>query len=602
MVTPLLETKFYVPKWRRGLVPRPRLSDRLNRGAESKLTLVSAPAGFGKTTLLADWLAAVAVDGRTVTWLSLDQSDNHPASFWTYLIAALQTAEPHIGASAISLLQSPQPPPIEAVLTLLLNELGGMSTDLVLVLDDYHVIDARDIHDGMVFLLDHLPPRPHLVIASRADPPLPLARLRARGELVEIRAADLRFTPDEAAVYLNQGMGLDLTAHDIAVLEDRTEGWIAALQLAALSIKGREDTATFIAGFSGDDRYIVDYLVEEVLKRQPDQIRQFLLQTSVLDRLSGMLCDAVTGQDSGTGNGMLEALERANLFVVPLDDRRRWYRYHHLFADVLRARLLDEQPEQVPELHRRASAWYERNGERSEAIRHALAAGDFSKAADLIELSAPALRRSRQEAALLGWLAALPDDLLCCRPVLSNVFAGELLTGGKLDDADARLRDAERWLGPPGADRTEAVSAGMVVVDEGQFRRLPGAIAVHRAGLALLLGNLALTEEHARRALDLAPEDDDLRRGSAAALLGLAWWAGGDLEPAHRSYAAGMASLRRAGHHADALGCTIALADIRIAQGRLREAMRTYEQALQLAAEQGAPVLRGTADMHVGMS
>ena len=602
MDTPLLETKFYVPRWRRDLVPRPRLSDRLNRGAESKLTLVSAPAGFGKTTLLADWLAAVAVDGRTVAWLSLDQSENHPASFWPYLIGALQRAEPHIGASAISLLQSPQTPPIEGVLTLLLNELGGMSTDLVLVLDDYHVIDARDIHDGMVFLLDHLPPPLHLVIASRADPPLPLARLRARGELVEIRAADLRFTPDEAAVYLNQGMGLDLTATDIAVLEDRTEGWIAALQLAALSITGRADTATFIAGFSGDDRYIVDYLVEEVLKRQPDQIRQFLLQTSVLDRLSGTLCDAVTGLDSGTGNGMLDALERANLFVVPLDDRRRWYRYHHLFADVLRARLLDEQPEQVPELHRRASAWYERKGERSEAIRHGLAAGDFSKAADLIELSAPALRRSRQEAVLLGWLAALPDELLRCRPVLSNVFAGELLTDGKLDDADARLRDAERWLGPPGPDRTEGVSAGMVVVDEGQFRRLPGAIAVHRAGLALLLGDLALTEEHARRALDLVPEDDHLGRGGAAALLGLAWWAGGDLEPAHRSYSAASASLLKAGHRADALGCTLALADIRITQGRLRQAKRTYEQALQHAAEQGGPVPRGTADMHVGMS
>jgi LuxR family maltose regulon positive regulatory protein len=238
----------------------------------------------------------------------------------------------------------------------------------------------------------------------------------------------------------------------------------------------------------------------------------------------------------------------------------------------------------------------------SEAIRHALAAGGFSKAADLIELSAPALRRSRQEAALLGWLAALPDELLRCRPVLSNVFAGELLTGGKLEDADARLRDAERWLGPLGADRTKAVSAGMVVVDEGQFRRLPGAIAVHRAGLALLLGNLALTEEHARRALDLTPEDDYLGRGGAAALLGLAAWATGDLEPAHQSYAAARASLRRAGHHADALGCTIALADIRIAQGRLREAMRTYEEALQLAAEQGGPVLRGTADMHVGIS
>src|SRR6266566_1651437 len=247
MDTPLLETKFYVPKWRRGLVPRPRLSDCLNRGVESRLTLVSAPAGFGKTTLLADWLADVAVDGRTVTWLSLDQSDNHPASFWTYLIAALQTADPHIGGSAISLLQSPQPAPIEAVLTLLLNELGDMSTDLVLVLDDYHVIDARDIHDGMVFLLDHLPPRLHLVIASRADPPLPLARLRARGELVEIRAAALRFTPDEAATYFREVMALDLSAPDVVALEGRTEGWIAALQLAALSMQGRSDVTGFVA-------------------------------------------------------------------------------------------------------------------------------------------------------------------------------------------------------------------------------------------------------------------------------------------------------------------------------------------------------------------
>src|SRR5712691_8812964 len=398
MVTPLLETKFYVPRWRRGLVPRPRLSHRLNRGAESKLTLVSAPAGFGKTTLLADWLAAVAVDGRTVTWLSLDQSDNHPASFWTYLIAALQTAQPHIGASAISLLQSPQPPPIEAVLTLLLNELGVMSTDLVLMLDDYHVIDAREIHDGMTFLLDHLPPRLHLVIASRADPPLPLARLRARGELVEIRAEDLRFAPDEVASYFHDSMGLDLSAQDVAVLEGRTEGWIAALQLAALSMQGRSDVTGFIAGFAGDDRYIVDYLVEEVLQRQPDTVRSFLRDTSILDRLSGPLCDAVTGLDDGKAT--LEALERANLFVVPLDDRRRWYRYHHLFADVLRAHLLEEQPDRMSLLHRRASDWYEQNDGRSDAIRHALAAHDFPRAAHLIELAFPAIRRTRQESVL----------------------------------------------------------------------------------------------------------------------------------------------------------------------------------------------------------
>jgi LuxR family maltose regulon positive regulatory protein len=340
MASLLLETKIYLPKVRRGLVPRPRLDESLNRGAELKLTLVSAPAGFGKTTLLAGWLD---FSKRSAAWVSLDQSDNHAASFWSYLVAALQTVKPGVGASAISLLQSPQLPPIEAVLTLLLNELSAMSMDVMLVLDDYHVIYARDIHDGVVFLLDHLPPRLHLVIASRADPALPLARLRARGELVEIRAVDLRFAPG-----------------DVAAREGRTEGWIAALQLAALSMQGRDDVAGFIADFAGDDRYIVDYLVEEVLERQPESVRSFLQHTSILERLSGPLCDAVTGQDSG--KGMLEALERANLFVVPLDNRRHWYRYHHLFGDVLHARLLDEQRARAPDLHRRASAWFEPNG------------------------------------------------------------------------------------------------------------------------------------------------------------------------------------------------------------------------------------------------
>src|SRR5438132_4340390 len=314
MASPLLETKLYIPRWRRGLVPRPRLSERLNRAAESQLTLVSAPAGFGKTTLLAEWLAATAADGWSAAWLSLDRNDNQSASFWAYVITALQVAVPGVGTSAISLLQSPQPPAIETVLTILLNELSAISKDVVLVLDDFHLIDARDIHDGMVFLLDHLPPRLHLVIASRADPALPLARLRARGELVEIRAVDLRFTPDEAATYLKDMMGLDVTPGDVAALERRTEGWIAALQLAALSMQGRDDVAGFIADFAGDDRYIVDYLVEEVLERQTEVIRRFLLQTSILDRLSGPLCDTVTGQNGGTAT--LEALDRANLFVV----------------------------------------------------------------------------------------------------------------------------------------------------------------------------------------------------------------------------------------------------------------------------------------------
>ena len=288
------------------------------------------------------------------------------------------------------------------MLTALLNDLAAVAGDIVLVLDDYHVIDVREVQDGMAFLLDHVPPGLHVVIASRADPALPLARLRARGELAEIRAAELRFTPDEAAAYLNEMMGLELTARDVAALESRTEGWIAALQLAALSIQGRDDVAGFIAGFAGDDRYVVDYLAEEVLARQSGRVQAFLLRTSILGRLSGPLCDAVTGQ--GGGKAMLEALDRGNLFLVPLDDRRRWYRYHHLFADVLQARLLDEQPGQVPELHRRASAWYEQNGERSLAIRHALAAGDFGRAADLVELAIPAIRPTRQEA-MRAWLA-----------------------------------------------------------------------------------------------------------------------------------------------------------------------------------------------------
>ncbi len=597
MTRPLLETKFYVPRPRRRLIARPRLIERLNQGAESKLILISAPAGFGKTTLLAAWLAASPDGRRTAAWLSLEQSDNQPTSFWTYLIGALQTVAPGVGVGALSTLQSTQPP-IEVVLASLLNDLSALSYEIVLVLDDYHVVDASDVHDGVVFLLDHLPPQLHLVITSRADPPLRLARLRARGELAEIRAGDLRFTPDEAATYFNEVMGLDLEAREIAVLESRTEGWIAALQLAALSMQGRRDVADFVAAFAGDDRYIVDYLVEEVLQRQPERIRGFLLQTSVLETLSAALCNAVTRQDDG--KAMLEALERGNLFVVPLDDRRRWYRYHHLFRDVLRAHLIEERPDDVAELHRRASEWYEQNGERPEAIRHALAARDFGRAADLVELAWPALRRNRQEAMLRGWLAALPDELLRNRPVLSNAYAGVLLVSGELDGVDARLRDAERWLDASEAPRVQA--AGIVVVDEEEFRRLPGSVALHRAGHALALGNLAETAKHARRALDHALEDDHLSRGGATAILGLAAWAIGDLETAHRTYAAGMAGVQRAGHISGLVGRAITLADIRIAQGRLCEALRTYEHALQLATEQDAGVLGATADMYVGMS
>jgi LuxR family transcriptional regulator, maltose regulon positive regulatory protein len=598
MPAPLLETKLYIPRPRRGLVPRPRLIERLDRGAAATLLLVSAPAGFGKTTLLAAWLAAgpaSPTDNRSAAWLSLDRGDNDPGSFWAHVIAALRTAAPEVGARAVALLDAPRPAPIRDVLTTLLNDLGALKSDLVLVLDDYHVIDSREVQDGMAFLLDHLPAQVHLVIASRADPPVPLARLRARGELVEARAIDLRFTPDEAAAYLTEVMGLPLTAQDVSALEERTEGWIAALQLAALSMQGRDDVTAFIAGFAGDDRYIVDYLGEEVVQRQPEQVQTFLLQTSILARLNGSLCDAVTGQDGG--GAMLEALERANLFLVPLDDRRRWYRYHHLFADVLHARLLDEQPDRVPELHRRASAWYARNGEQAAAIHHALAAEDFERAADLVELAMPAMRRERREATLRGWLEMLPDELFPARPVLSNGYVGALLATGAVEGVESRLRDAERWLEP-----TADTRAAPVVADEVEFRRLPGSIAVHRAGQAMVRGDTATTVTHARRALDLFQEGDHLGHGAAAALIGLASWASGDLAAAHDGYADCMASMHRAGHISDVLGCAITLADIRIVQGRLGEAMRTYEQAVQLAREQDGSVLRGTADMYVGMS
>ncbi len=591
MTGPLLETKLRVPRRRRSLIARPRLGAALSRGAEAGLTLVSAPAGFGKTTLLAEWLAGAPPGGASVAWLALDPRDNDPALFWAYVLAALDTAAPGVAATARSSLQRPGPT-IDAVLTTLLNDVAALPHDVVLVLDDYHLVDARDVHDGMAFLLDHLPPQLRLVIAGRADPPLPLARMRSRGELAEVRAADLRFTPDEAAAYLNGAMGLALTAPDVAALEGRTEGWIAALQLAALSMQGRSDVAGFIAGFAGDDRYIVDYLAEEVLARRPEAVRRFLRRTSVLSRLGGPLCDAVTGEDGGRAR--LAELERANLFVVPLDDNRRWYRYHHLFADVLRAHLQDEEPDVVPELHRRASTWHAQHGEPAEAIRHAMAGGDLDRAADLVELAIPATRLGRQEATLRRWLEALPDELIRVRPVLSNGYAGSLLVRGEVEGVETRLRDAEGGLG--------TAAGATVVADVAEFRRLPGAVAVHRAGLARMLGDVDGTMVHARRALDLIGENDHVGRGAAAALLGLAHWTRGDLGAAHRRYSEGMASLEKAGYLSDVVGCAMAVADIRVAQGRLLAAMSTYEWGLRIATGQGPTALRGAADMHVGIS
>ncbi len=607
MVSPILATKLYIPPPPPKAILRPHLIERLNEGMHSKLTLISAPAGFGKTTVVSEWRAT---SDRKAAWLSLDEGDSDLTRFLIYLVAALRSVAPSIGEGVLGVLQSPQPPPADAILTALLNEIATLQTDFVLVLDDYHVIDNRAVDNTLTFLIEHLPQQMHLIITTREDPQLPLARLRARGQLTELRASDLRFTPSEAANFLNHEMGLDLSAEDIDALEKRTEGWVAGLQLAAISLRGHPDAAAFIRSFAGDHRYIVDYLVEEVLQHQSESVRGFLLQTSILERLNGPLCDAVTTQQKGKSQAQLEALERGNFFVVPLDDKRHWYRYHHLFAEVLHAHLLVEQPVLVATLHRRASEWHEHNGSMSDAIRHALAAQDFKRAADLVELAAPTVRRSRQDAVFRGWFKALPDELFLVRPVLSVLYAHSLLASGELEGVERHLRNAEQWLVSPDrsdnpADEdpqtgSQTPPAGMVVVDEETFRRLPGEIAIARAGLALASGDLAGTTKYARRVLELAHEDDHFSRG-AAAFLGLASWLNGDLEAAHQSFADGMAHLQMAGYASDAINGAVTLADIRVAQGRLHEAMRTYERALQLATEQGDPAMRGTADMYVGI-
>jgi LuxR family maltose regulon positive regulatory protein len=430
----LLETKLYIPRWRPGLVARPRLLERLERGAEGKLTLVSAPAGFGKTTLVSEWLAARE---RPVAWLSLDAADSDPARFLAYLVAALQTAVPTLGGGAVDAIVAAQARPAESILTSLLNEIALLPDPLVLVLDDLHVIDARPIDLALTFLLDHLPPTLRLVITTREDPRLPLARLRARGELTELRAAELRFTTHEAAGFLNEVMGLALAPTDVAALEARTEGWVAGLQLAALSMQGRQDIPAFIEAFAGDDRYIVDYLTEEVLLRQPERVRTFLLQTSILDRLSGALCDAVTGRDDGTQT--LAALERGNLFVVPLDDKRLWYRYHHLFADVLRARAMEEHADLIPTLRRRAAAWLEAHGVAVEAIEQARAAGDHDAVARLLTANFEEFARLGRYASISRWAASLPEAMVRERPRLALICATSALV------SDNNLRAARAF-------------------------------------------------------------------------------------------------------------------------------------------------------------
>jgi LuxR family maltose regulon positive regulatory protein len=572
------------------------LIDRLNAGLSRtpSVTLISAPAGFGKTTLVSEWIATLTGSGVRVAWLSLDESDNLPARFLMYLVAALQTIAPQIGEATLVALQSSQPPPIDVLLIALLNDLTTLG-DVVLVLDDYHVIESQPIDEALTFFVDHLPQRVRLVIASREDPQLPLARLRARGQLIELRAADLRFTPAEAADFLNRVMGLSLSAEDIAALENRTEGWIAGLQLAAISMQGHHDTVGFIQSFTGSHRFVLDYLVEEVLQRQPARVRSFLLETSILDRLSGPLCNVMTDQTDA--KAMLESLERGNLFVIPLDDQRQWWRYHHLFAEVLQAHLREAQPDRVSELHRRASVWFEQNDLPADAIHHALAAEDFDRAAELIERVWLSMDLSYQSATWLGWAKALPDELIRVHPVICLGYGWALLNGGELEASEPRLRDAERWLEP-----SDELAAQMVVVDEVEFRSLPASIASARAYRALALGDIPGTIEQARRALKLAAEDDVIRRTQATALLGMAEYASGDLQSAEQYLLDFQAMMWQANDLANAIGITFVLANIQLAQGRLREVVSAYQHSLQLALNRGMPFFLGVSDLYRGLS
>ena len=595
----LLETKLYVPRSRTELVPRPRLVEALRHGAANKLTVVVAPAGFGKTTLLTGWLADTPDAAQSAAWVSLDAGDNEPALFWAYVISALQRVHPAAGKQALAQLRSPKPPQRGAILNTLINEISALDSDFTLILDDYHVIESDAIHGAMTFLLDLLPRRMRVVIASRADPPVALSRLRARGEVTELRVADLRFSLDEASAFLSRVMALDISASDTATLEKRTEGWIAGLKLAALSLKTRDDVHGFVESFSGHNRYIADYLVEEVLQSEGEAVRRFLLATSVLDRLNGKVCDAVTGgHDSQT---MLEDLERRNLFIVALDDRREWFRYHHLFAEVLQKQAVAKDPGAAREAHRRASIWYELHGSIADAIRHALAAEDLERAAGFLERAWPEKDRSYESAGWLARVRTLPDEIVRRRPVLSMGYAWALLNSGELEAAEPRLQDVERWLEAiENGNKESEHSAAMVVDDDQRLATLRLELDSARVYLAQSLGDAA-TLERAKRALDLVPADDHAGRATGTALVALALWGCGDLEAAHRTFSDALAAMRAAGHELDAIRGIFVLGDIRVSQGRLREAEGIYEHGLEVAKNwrQSQPE---TDELYLGLS
>jgi LuxR family maltose regulon positive regulatory protein len=589
MPTPILATKLYIPRPRPNVVSRPRLLERLNEGVYGKLTLISAPAGFGKTTLVSEWVGG---SEQPTAWLSLDEGENDPARFLTYLVAALQTLAPGIGEGVLSALRSPQPPPLEALLVALLNDLSSIQDPFVLVLDDYHLLDSQPVDQALAYLVEHLSPHMHLVIVTREDPRLPLARLRARGYLTEVRAADLRFTPYEAGAFLNQVMGLSLSGEDIAALETRTEGWIAGLQLAALSMQGQEDTAGFIRSFTGSHHFVLDYLLEEVLGQQSERVQAFLLRTSILDRFCAPLCDAVVRDPAASGRETLDYLERANLFLVQLDNERRWYRYHHLFAELLRQRLKQstvsstgDEKSVIAELHRRASQWYEDNGLEIEAFQHAVSANDVERAVRLVEGKGMPLQFRGAVAPVLHWLESLPEAVLDARPSLWVMYASALSMTGQMAGVEAKLQAAEAAL--QGARQDE------------QSRNLTGHIAAIRALLAAAENQADTVIAQSRRALEYLRPDNLAVRTATIWKLGIAYQIQGDRAEAGRAFSEAIAISQASGNLIVNMSASLGLAMVQETENQLSLAAETYRRILHLVGESPQPA---ACEAHLGLA
>jgi LuxR family maltose regulon positive regulatory protein len=586
----VLSTKLHVPRASSRLLSRPRVFQRLDRGLERPLTVLAAPAGFGKTTALCAWLPRVP---GPAAWVSLDAGDNDPIQFWTYVLTALESAHPGVATTPLAMLQLPHPPPLATVLRTLINAIAALADDVVLVLDDYHLITAPAIHESIALLLAHPPPQLHLYLASRSEPPLPLARLRAYDQVSEIRADDLRFQPDEVGAWLGEVMGLRLSAEDVARLAERTDGWAAGLQLAALSLQGHPDPSRFIASFGGSHRYVLTYLGDEVLAAQPPEIQSFLVRTAILERLCGPLCDALTGQRDG--QAMLVRLEQANLFLIRLDDDGRWYRYDHLFRDLLRHRLREERSVEIPDLHRRAADWLKGEGLIAEAVEHLLAIPDAEEAACLIEQSTREMLVRNEYAAVLSLIGRLPEEAIAARPRLCLYHAGALLSSGRLDDAERWISYAERWFASASEQKDPATA-------DPDRRDLAGEVASLKAALAAMRGDAATAIHYARTALEALPEQDAFSRASVVLTLGLAYDVNGDPQAADEA----LIEASRLSFAAENLPmATLALrlrAYLLMSQGRLQQAADLLHQVIQVSEARGGALAALAGGAYSGLA